>query len=140
MGTNITNEKSCYSEGMPAAKCKTTGPLLREPFYQDASLLQKKSFCSKFKIDPKLPFGVLATGANGVNSHHSVLKGLISQGNKQQIVVLCGKSSRLLKSLETLRDIAKFKIVLLPYLNPTEMSILLELCDWVWQTRSWLNI
>jgi hypothetical protein len=26
---------------------------------------------------------------------------------------------------------AKFKIVLLSYLNPSEMSILLELCDWV---------
>ena len=99
----------------------------------------KKSFCSKFKIDPKLPFGVLATGANGVNSHHSVLRGLISQGNKQQIVVLCGKSSRLLNSLEKFRDMAKFKIVLLSYLNPSEMSILLELCDF-WQAGGRLNI
>ena len=127
----LQTNKAAVRRGMPAVKCKTLGPLLREPFYQDVSLLQKKSFCSKFKIDPKLPFGVLATGANGVNSHHSVLKGLISEGNKQQIVVLCGKSSRLMNYLEALRDMAKFKIVPLPYLNPSEMSILLELCDWV---------
>ena len=65
-----------------------------------------------------LPVGTLATGANGVNSHHHcALDGLIAAHNQDQIVALCGESSDLMHSLNDMNQIAKFKILPLPTLS-----------------------
>lgn len=131
MAPTVNSINAAVKRGMPFDKCRMVGPLMRKPFYETSSSNQRTNFCAKYGIDINQPIGTLATGANGVNSHHCALNGLIAAKNKCQIVALCGNSLDLIESLNKMNQKASFKIIPLPTLDSIEMSILLDLTDWV---------
>jgi processive 1,2-diacylglycerol beta-glucosyltransferase len=123
--------EAAIKRGMPTKKCKVWGALLRSPFYQSVNSSQVHSFCLKYDIDPKLPIGVLATGANGVNSHMKVLQGFADKDLGIQIIALCGQSAVLFNQLKGFGERSKIKIIPVMSINSNEMKTLLEMSDWV---------
>ena len=122
---------AAIKRGMPAKKCKVWGALLRSSFYQSKDLIEVNSFCLKYEINPSLPVGILATGANGVNSHKKVLHGLAKTAIGTQIIALCGKSTLLFNQLKDFQGKSKIKVIPLMSINANDMKILLDMSDWV---------
>ena len=122
---------AAIQRGMPIDQCEVWGPLLRMPFYEEIDLKKMRLVCDKYKINPNLPTGLLATGANGVNSHIKALRGLANANSGIQIIALCGKSYSLYNRLKIMQKSLKFPVCPLLTIDAEEMHILLHLIEWV---------
>lgn len=122
---------AAIKRGMPANRCKVLGPLLRQTFYKKSTQQQKQSFVKRHQLNTSLPIGLLATGANGVNSHEMALRAISHSKVKHQVVALCGRSSRLFEKIEHLSKLYNFPIKPFPHLKAEDICILLNLSKWV---------
>ena len=122
---------AAIQRGMPSYKCKVIGPLLRKPFYQDPDFKKRNSFLKDFGLNQALPIGLLATGANGVNSHEMALQAISRSGINYQVVVLCGKSHKLFEKINLISERYNFPIRTVYQLNADDMCTLMHLSKWV---------
>ena len=117
--------------GMPVTRCKVLGPLLRQPFYKTITQDKRNSFLRKHKLTTSLPIGVLATGANSVNSHEMALRGVDMSKVKHQIIALCGKSTSLFERIMHISRRYNFPIIPLAHIGAEDICTLLSLSKWV---------
>ena len=117
--------------GMPKNKCTVVGPLLRSVFYKDVKNADREAFHKMCNLDKNQTYGVLATGANGANSHLAALKSLKKAGCNLKIIVLCGSSHSLINKVRSLSDRLGLNVRALPTISAKNMRILLTDCDWV---------
>lgn len=130
-GPTKSTINAAIKRGMPSNKCKVLGPLLRQPFYREETTPIKNDFCKKHRLDPNIPIALLATGANGVNSHEMALKAVAYSKKRMQVVVLCGRSRQLYKRVKMLSHKYEFPIKALAQIDAQEMSRLINLSLWV---------
>ena len=117
--------------GMPKNKTSVIGPLLRSDFYEDVKKTEREAFQKMCKLEKNQPFGVLATGANGANSHVTALTSLKKAGCNLQIVALCGSSNSLINRVKSLSFKLGLNVTALPTISAKNMRILLADCEWV---------
>ena len=122
---------AAQQRGMPSSKCAVLGPLLRQPFYQKSTTSENHDFCNEHGLNPKIPIALLATGANGVNSHEMALRAVAASKKRIQIAVLCGQSDRLYKRVSKLAENYEFPVKVFPQIEARAMSTLIHLSDWV---------
>ena len=78
-----------------------------------------------YNLDKNPTYGVLATGANGANSHLAALKSLKKAGCNLKIIVLCGSSHSLINKVRSLSDRLGLNVRALPTISAKNMRILL---------------
>ena len=117
--------------GMPVTRCKVIGPLLRQHFYKRISDEKKESFIKKHQLTTSIPIGLLATGANSVNSHEMALRGVDISKVKYQIIALCGKSNSLSERIRHVSRRYNFPIIPLAHIGAEDICTLLSLSKWV---------
>ena len=122
---------AAIKRGMPANRCKVLGPLLRQTFYKKSTQQQKQSFVKRHQLNTSLPIGLLATGANGVNSHEMALRGVDMSKVKYQIIALCGKSNSLSERIRHVSRRYNFPIIPLAHIGAEDICTLLSLSKWV---------
>jgi 1,2-diacylglycerol 3-beta-galactosyltransferase len=88
---------------------RVSGMILRPQFYDswtgDRSLERKR-----LGLDPDLPTGVVLFGGEGSNTMYSIAKRLGNSDSKLQLIMICGKNTRLKKRLERLKTRNKILI------------------------------
>ncbi len=78
---------------------------------------------------PNLPVYLLGTGANGVNHHLAIVKGLIKARKKCQVIALCGSNHQALLELRKIPPSDHLDVVALSQVGATEMVSLLRVAD-----------
>lgn len=86
--------RAAQKRGMPTEKTLIGGPLLRKPFYQENQKFDRIKVIKALGFDSQIPIFLLATGANGVNRHISVLKELSNSMIHCQVLALCGTNEK----------------------------------------------
>lgn len=130
-GPTNSTINAAKKRGMPSNKCRVLGPLLRQPFYEKDTSQIRNNFCKKHSLNPNIPIALLATGANGVNSHEMALKAVANSKKRIQVIALCGRSRQLYKRIKLLSDKYDYPIKALAQIDAYEMSTIINLSLWV---------
>ena len=91
---------AAIQHGMPPARARVGGFLLRTSFYDEPSPDRVRAFVEQeLKLDSNEPILLLATGARGANNHYRLLRSLERRGKPAQVVALCGGNSGVIQQL-----------------------------------------
>lgn len=115
--------------GMPSSKCLVVGPLLRKPFYAKDRSFDRLNILNKYGLHANLPVYLLGTGANGVNHHLAIIRGLIKSRKKCQVIALCGSNHQAFLELRKIPPSDHLSVVALSQVGATEMESLLRVAD-----------
>jgi processive 1,2-diacylglycerol beta-glucosyltransferase len=126
-------EETCEAArglGMPPDRVVTGGFLLDPSFWEPRmdEAAREAYVRRELGMDPERFILLLGTGAAGANNHEAFLRALKRAGRRVQVLVLCGRNSRVMMKMETwIRRHPGWNIRALPYTR--EMARLLEVAS-----------